>query len=114
MIDRTFESRGHQLQLLAELDSLSAIQAVVSSGLGATILSAAALTRDPHESGLVARSISDAVLRRRLSLCTYDIVALGAAADCIVKLIPELVHTLISSGRWKGAYPLESAEITQG
>jgi LysR family nitrogen assimilation transcriptional regulator len=114
MIDKTFQTKGHQLELLAELDSLSAIKTVVSSGLGATILSTAALSGEPHESGLVAQSISDAVLRRRLSLCTYDIVALGAAADCIVKLIPELVHVLISSGRWKGAYLLESTKIKKG
>ena len=103
LIDQAFESAGLKLDVLAELDSLSTIQSVIESGLGATILSRSALLGHQESDRLIARSISGVTLKRRISLCTSDIMALGAAAECVIALLPPLVHQLIDEGQWAGA-----------
>lgn len=103
LIDHVFESTGYSLDVMAELDSLSTIQSIVASGLGATILSLSSIVGPRNPSVLSAHSIIDARLRRRLSMCGSDIVALGAAAECIIALLPELIRELVEQDRWPGA-----------
>ncbi|RSE75473.1 hypothetical protein EGU64_31715 [Achromobacter denitrificans] len=55
---------------------------------------------------LSARSVDEPPLRRRLSLCNSDVLGMGAAAEVIGELIPELVRDLVASGRWAGAHLL--------
>ena len=99
IVDAAFHSAGLPVTLLAELDSLSTIKSVVAGGVGATILSSPA----PHGAeGLQARRIVDPVLARRVSLCTFAILPLSAAAQRIVELICETTRSLVASGTWQG------------
>jgi LysR family nitrogen assimilation transcriptional regulator len=112
LIDHAFASAGLTLDVMTELDSLSTIQSIVASGLGATILSLSSIVGSRDPAILNARSIVDVRLRRRLSLCTSDIVALGSSAECVIALVPELIRELIAQERWPGAQFIEELDLT--
>ena len=108
IVDAAFHSAGLPVTLLAELDSLSTIKSVVAGGVGATILSSPA----PHGAeGLQARRIVDPVLARRVSLCTFAILPLSAAAQRIVELICETTRSLVASGTWQGMLIEQDEEL---
>lgn len=100
IIDRAFAAAGCQARVIAELDSLATIRAVVASGVGATIGSSSI---PGGTQGLCVQRIASPALRRRLSLCTFDIVPLSTAAQRVVELIEEISHQLVEAGRWPGA-----------
>ncbi len=110
LIDQTFAEAGLQINVGAELDSLSTIQSIVESGQAATILSLSALVGAGVYEKLSVRGFADAALRRRLSLCTSDIVGLGAAAESVIRLIPKLTGEFVASGRWGGAIVAHAEE----
>jgi DNA-binding transcriptional LysR family regulator len=103
IIDAAFQAAGHEMRVLAELDSLATIRAVVASGVGATIGSAAI---PGGTAGLRVQRITEPALQRRLSLCTFDIVPLSSAAHRIVELITEVTHRRVEAGQWPGASPV--------
>lgn len=103
IIDAAFQAAGHEMRVLAELDSLATIRAVVASGVGATIGSAA---MPGGTAGLRVQRITEPALQRRLSLCTFDIVPLSSAAHRIVELITEVTQRLVEAGQWPGAAPV--------
>ena len=109
IVDDAFRAAGLSMDVLAELDSLSTIKSVVASGLGSTILSASALAGATGHGGVTAHRISDVKLTRDVSLCTYDIVALGTAAELVWQLILEVSERLVRKGLWSGAKPLPRA-----
>jgi LysR family nitrogen assimilation transcriptional regulator len=100
IIDAAFQSGGYEPRILAELDSLVTIRAVVASGVGATIGSASI---PGGTAGLRLQQIEEPELQRRLSLCTFDIMPLSSAAHRMVELIAEIVDQLVSAGEWPGA-----------
>ena len=103
IIDAAFQAAGHEMRVLAELDSLATSRAVGASGVGATIGSAA---MPGGTAGLRVQRITEPALQRRLSLCTFDIVPLSSAAHRIVELITEVTHRLVEAGQWPGAAPV--------
>ncbi|GLC94458.1 LysR family transcriptional regulator [Cupriavidus sp. TA19] len=104
IIDEAFEAAGHKPIVLAELDSLATIRAVVASGVGSTILSPSI---PGGTEGLAAQRIAGAALQRRLSLCTFDIMPLSSAARRIMELIRETALALVAEGAWPGAAKID-------
>ncbi len=104
IIDAAFQSAGLEMKVLAELDSLATIRAVVASGVGATIGSASI---PGGTAGLRVQRVTDPALQRRLSLCTFDIVPLSSAAHRVVELISEVTDRLVAAGQWPGASPVQ-------
>lgn len=103
IIDAAFQSAGLDMRVIAELDSLATIRAVVASGVAATIGSASI---PGGTAGLRVQRVTDPALQRRLSLCTFDIVPLSSAAHRIVELISEVTARLVGAGQWPGASPV--------
>ena len=103
IIDAAFQSAGLDMRVIAELDSLATIRAVVASGVAATIGSASI---PGGTAGLRVQRVTDPALQRRLSLCTFDIVPLSSAAHRIVELISEVTARLVDAGQWPGASPV--------
>lgn len=103
LIDELFARRGLSLSMLAEMDSLSTIASVVSAGIGATITTLSAISNVSDTLRLRARRLDDDNALRRVSLCSYETVALSTAAQVIFNLIPEVVGELVESGAWPGA-----------
>jgi LysR family nitrogen assimilation transcriptional regulator len=100
IIDAAFAAQGREPQLVAELDSLATIRAVVAGGVGATIGSTAV---PGGTQGLRVQRIVEPELHRRLSLCTFDIVPLGGAALKVIELVEQITAELVDSGAWPGA-----------
>jgi len=103
LIERVFRERNLELQIAAELDSLSTIASVVKKGLGSTITSLSAIMAELSVGQLEAWSLEGAPISRTINLCTYDIVALSVPAGCVAELIPMVVCELLDSGQWRGA-----------
>ena len=103
IIDAAFQAAGVEMKVLAELDSLATIRAVVASGVGATIGSASI---PGGTAGLRVQRVTEPALQRRLSLCTFDIVPLSSAAHRVVELISEVTERLVAAGQWPGASPV--------
>jgi LysR family nitrogen assimilation transcriptional regulator len=103
LIDLAFAKAGINLKVITELDSLSTIQSVVEDGLGATILSLSAFIGNQKGRKSRAYSIQNADLKRTVSLCTSNTVALSTAAKCIANIVPEIAHNLVKCGRWSGS-----------
>ncbi len=113
LIDQAFTTAGLQAHVVAEIDSLSTIQSIVESGHAATILSLSAFVGPDIRTKLSVRSLGGGTLSRRLSLCTSDIMGLGAAAESLVTLIPALVHAFVESGKWAGASIIQDESVGQ-
>ena len=103
LIDLAFAKAGINPKVVTELDSLSTIQSVVEDGLGATILSLSAFIGNQKDRKSRAYSIQNADLKRTVSLCTSNTIALSTAAKCIVNMVPEIAHKLVKCGRWAGS-----------
>ena len=103
LIERTFTEQHLNLRVFSELDSLSTITAVVASGLGATITALSAIAPDVDNGRLHINRIVEPEISRAVTLSTYDIVALSAAAQRIAELVPTIVAELVESGVWRGA-----------
>jgi len=114
LIDQEFAAAGLRLDLLAEIDSLSTIQSIVVSGLGATISSLSALVGLGVLDRLQISSLTGGrgAFTRRLSLCTSDVVALGPAAESVIRLVPKVARELVEQGQWMGASLTDSPEIS--
>lgn len=111
LIERIFSERHLELKIAAELDSLSTIASVVGKNLGATITSISAVANELSAGKLVASSLKGMPISRLVSLCTYDIVALGVPAQCVAELIPSVVQQLLDAGEWGGAAAVSPDEV---
>jgi DNA-binding transcriptional LysR family regulator len=100
IIDAAFTTANQKMHVIAELDSLATIRAVVASGVGATIGSPAI---PGGTQGLSVQKIVAPELQRRLSLCTFDIMPLSSAALRIIEIIEEIIPELVEAGKWPGA-----------
>jgi len=103
LIDLAFAKAGINPKVFTELDSLSTIQAVVEDGLGTTILSLSAFIGNQKDRKSRVYSIQNADLKRTVSLCTSNTIALSTAAKCIANMVPEIAHNLVKCGRWSGS-----------
>ncbi len=108
IIDAAFAEIGREPQMLAEIDSLTTIRAVVASGIGATIGPAAI---PGGTAGLRVQRITSPSLERRLSLCTFAVMPAGLAACRIADLIIELATNRAATGQWPGALGFEQSPL---
>lgn len=103
IIERHFESKGLRLKIAVELDSLPTIHALVSAGLGATILSRSGMQSARIAPKLPAHPIEGLSINRYLSLCTPNVLAQSNAAKCVSQVIMHQIKTLVAAGEWSGA-----------
>lgn len=100
LVDNAFAKAGLPMKIVAEAEATSTMKSIASAGLGAAILSRAALAGD-DESRLSVRRIIRPALRRGVCLCTSRTAALSRAAQAVVDLIPETAQRLIEDGVWR-------------
>lgn len=103
IIERHFESQGLKLKVSVELDSLPTIHALVSAGLGATILSRSGMQSARIAPKLIAHPIEGITIYRYLSLCTPNVLAQSNAAKHVSTILMNQIKALIASGEWSGA-----------
>lgn len=103
IIERHFESKGLKPKIAVELDSLPTIHALVSAGLGATILSRSGMQSTGIAPKLSAHPIKELSIYRYLSLCTPNVLAQSNAAKYVSGVITQQISVLIAAGKWPGA-----------
>lgn len=92
-------------EIVAEMDSLTAIKAAVEQKLGFTILSWSSIARDV-ELGLVRGvRIVEPVISRTVSLCTSDSLPMTPAGDRVHRMIQDIATGLLLSGKLRGLGP---------
>ena len=110
LVDRTFKAQGVNLNIVAEVDSLSALRGIAASGYATVILPRSALAELSAEGRLCSRLIVEPVISRPLALCRPQGAPTDRAAGAVVDLLKQVVTDLIKSGRWSGARLLNAAK----
>jgi LysR family transcriptional regulator, nitrogen assimilation regulatory protein len=103
LIDRTFLANGIALNVIAEVDSLSALRGIAASGFATVILPQSALAEPSAEGRLCARLIVEPKISRPLSLCRPKGNPSDRATEAVIDILKQVVGELIRSGRWSGA-----------
>jgi LysR family nitrogen assimilation transcriptional regulator len=103
IVEQAFAREGARLDLLAEMDAPWTVRAMVAAGMGAAIMSRAALHPDTEAAGLRFRRIVRPSLTRALNLCTPRNEALGRAAVLVLEQLEQVVRDLLRNGVWLGA-----------
>lgn len=110
LVDRTFKTHGVELNIVAEVDSLSTLRGIAASGYATVILPQAALAEPSAEGRLCSRLIVEPMISRPLALCRPQGAPADRAAAAVIDLLKQVVADLIKSGRWSGARLVGSAK----
>jgi LysR family nitrogen assimilation transcriptional regulator len=90
---------GIRPKVVCEIDSLLALVEVVSTGVGYTVCSLDAVSRDIRAARVRAAIIRDPPLTRTLVMVLASKNALTAAARAVADLIPAALLRLVEEGR---------------
>lgn len=99
--NRAFADAGLEFKLVAETSAVSVLLSAVKAEMGWTILPWSALADDTHPD-LVAMHISDATLKRRVSVCMSASGSLSLACRAVHETLLDVSAELARSERWKG------------
>jgi LysR family nitrogen assimilation transcriptional regulator len=102
IIERTFQREGVELNVVADIDSVTTLLAIASGGSASTILPAATLAQLKPDLRPVVRRIVGPTMSWPASLCWSHALPVSAAALAVRKLIVALVGELHASGKWAG------------
>lgn len=89
------------LTVAAEVDGLSNLLALASSGRYDTILPWSAAFREVLAGRLVAREL-DQKVTRSISLCLSPSMPLSAAGEAVLRMVVALIPEMIADDAWKG------------
>ncbi|MEJ8822784.1 LysR substrate-binding domain-containing protein [Variovorax humicola] len=100
IIDQACARASVELDVIAEVDSLSSVKKAVESGIGSTILSLASVAEEVAEARLRAYAITDEEMTRRVVCATNVTRPATAASAAVLALATELIHDMVKSGAW--------------
>ena len=103
LIDRMAGTVGVDLDVVSEIDALSVIRELVTSGVGATILPYVSVHREVEAGTISARLIVDPALSRTLVLATSSQRPLTVSTRAVIKELKDVVRQLVDDGLWQGA-----------
>lgn len=103
LIELAVSKAGHTLEPTLEVDGLPIIKAMVERGLGFTTLTQAAVTREIANGTLRAIPIRPPAIRWDLGIACRRERQLSEAAQELIRIIGEEVHTLVETGVWTGS-----------
>lgn len=89
-----------ELDVVAEIDSLSSVKKAVEAGLGSTILSLASVAEEVAAGKLRASTIEDASMLRRIVCATSVTRPMTQATAAVIRLTTELLQHMVRSGTW--------------
>jgi LysR family transcriptional regulator, nitrogen assimilation regulatory protein len=102
LIERTFDRAGVELNIVADIDSLSTMVEIAESGAACAILPASALARRHFHKRLTIRRIVEPRMSRPASLCSNNAVPSVAATRVVRAAVIELITDLHGAGNWPG------------
>lgn len=103
LVERIFIKHGVALNVVAEVDSLSALRGAAASGFATVILPQSALAEPSAEGRLYSRPIIEPVITRPLSLCRPKGTPVDRSTEAVIDVLRQVMTDLIKSGRWSGA-----------
>lgn len=101
ILDRRCAAENIELNILAEVDSLSNIIDLVASGEYESILPWSALARHVEQGSTVAIPF-DSEFNRKVSVSVLSEVPLSESAVLTLQLMLEVIQKLVGADRWKG------------
>lgn len=102
IIDQACAAESVELEVVAEIDSLTAAKAAVEAGIASTVLSIGAVAEAVREGRLDAATISHPLMSRRV-VCAINLTRpMTSASAAVVELLNELVGEMVRSGSWPG------------
>lgn len=108
LIRAALREKDVDLDLMGEVDSVSALRSAVAAGMGAAILPGSVGSHaDGHD--LVLSSFADAPVVRPVALCFPELRATSPAAEAVAAVLKELIGDLVEKGIWRGAKLLDGA-----
>lgn len=103
VVERSFAQRGLELNVVADVDSVSGLVAIARSGGACAILPLSSLApRDPADPLPVRKLISPG-MRRSVGLAWSKALPHTSAAAAVRRTIVELAEELVLTDRWPGA-----------
>ncbi|MGD9943931.1 MAG: LysR family transcriptional regulator [Burkholderiaceae bacterium] len=100
-IDESLAPHGIQLEVVAEVNAIPQLIELAAAGVSSTVLSFAAVTRDPAMAELVVSRITEPSLTRPVYLCRSAATPLSIAASIIQEELRAQVGSLLDAGRWR-------------
>ena len=100
IIDEVCFQHNVQLNIVAEIDSLTSVKKAVASGIGSTILSQSSVIEEVNAGQLQAAIISGSAMRRRVVCATSITRPTTQAGATVISLVTDLIHDMVASGMW--------------
>ena len=97
VVQAAIESRGLELKLVGEVESVPALTRLLRTDLGATILPKTAADTLFHEEDFRVLRIVDPALQCRIALCTPDHEPLSEAASAVLLVLKEMLQEMLRS-----------------
>ncbi|MFJ5700258.1 nitrogen assimilation transcriptional regulator NAC [Arthrobacter sp. NPDC093139] len=105
LVESGLQSKGLQLRLVGEIESVPSLTRLLRADLGATVLPKSAADALFHEEDFRVLRIVDPELQCKIALCTPDHEPLSEAASAVLLVLKEMLHEMLSSkyARRRGA-----------
>ena len=100
IIDDACAPLGLELDVVAEIDSLSSVKKAVEAGIASTILSVASVAEEVAAGRLRASTIEDASMKRRVFCASSVTHPTTLATTTVMQLTTDLLCQMVRSGAW--------------
>ena len=104
IIDEACAQQGIELQVVAEIDSLTSVKKAVAAGVGHTILSQSSVMEEVASGQLQAITINESSMRRRVVCATRITRPTTLASAAVIGLATDLIRGMVGSGAWPGQW----------
>lgn len=100
IIDEVCRQQGIALNVVAEIDSLTSVKKAVAAGIGHTILSQSSVIEEVDKGLLMAATIADAEMKRRVVCATSVTRPTTQASAVVISLATDLIRGMVGTGAW--------------
>lgn len=102
IVEDAFAAQELDLQVVAEIDSLSSVKKATEAGIGSTILPLVSVAEEVAAGKLQASRIASARMSDRLVCATNVTRPSTPAGSAVFSLVQEVIHGMVRSKSWPG------------
>jgi LysR family transcriptional regulator, nitrogen assimilation regulatory protein len=113
LAEEAFKKHGLTVASISEINMFSALRRAITSGVGNSILSWAALYDGEGKISLNYRRFADATLTRPVSLCFAEVGPRAPAVEAVAETLRLLIRELVENGTWQGVSLIEPSREPQ-
>lgn len=104
IIDEAIAPLGIELDIVAEMESLSSVKRAVEDGIGCTILPLGAVAEEVVAKRLAASRIDSPAMTRRIVCATSVTRPTTAACAAVIDAAVEVIRGMVATGAWPGRW----------